>query len=296
MRRQSSPVQPQVLPLRNREANPDRVGLRDRGEQAPGSGSDQVSDLGLGESDDAVERRSDVRVPEVERGGQFRRAGGLEAGFGGLFVGEGVVVFLLAHRVGFRQWFETGFLQLRIVELGLGRRDLGLGPRHRRLEGLGIDLIQQLAPPDLSTFREAHGFEESGHPRPDLHGLRAACFSHRLDIDGHILLEDVGKRHLGRRSRGRRFFLAGREDERQKKDRHPGQRVLHGRLSRWRCGLGLPEKENIPFAGLGARGPARGAGYRDRPRSLCRSLMAWSSASACKLQLSENQQRYPESE
>ena len=76
------------------------------------------------------------------------------------------------------------------------------------------------------------------------------------------------KRHLGQRTRGRRFFLAGREDERQKKNRHPGQRVLHGRLNRWRCGSEVPEKENIPFAGLRARGPAPGAGYRDRSRLL----------------------------
>src|SRR6185369_9164733 len=101
------------------ETNPDRIALVDRGQQAVGAGRDQVA-FGLhGAAGGAADRGGD-------RGPRQVQFGLVQRGLGDGIVRGGVVVFLLADRLGFDQAFQAVHFAAGLLGLGLGvgQRDL----------------------------------------------------------------------------------------------------------------------------------------------------------------------------
>jgi hypothetical protein len=101
--------------------------------------SHEIADLRLRHTHNAVERRNDRAVTEIDLGGLHGGLGGTNIGQGGLRVLIGCLVFLLTDDL---RLVKLGlFLESQLLELSLGDRAgvLGFGLRESRLERAGIN-------------------------------------------------------------------------------------------------------------------------------------------------------------
>ena len=126
---------------------------------------------------------------------------------------------LVERELGRRDLPSLGVL--RLLQVGLGRLQLGLGLRQPGLEGLLVDDEQELASLDVAPFVEMDLLEEPAHPGPDgdlLQGPRRPD-RFRHDRDGHPTGLDDGD-HRGRR-RSCRLDLGGTPRHRDRRKRDP---------------------------------------------------------------------------
>jgi hypothetical protein len=210
--------------LAEREADPDRVGLVDRGQQAVAAGDDQVAFRLRCAAGGAGDRRGDRRPRQV----QFGLA---QRGLGQRVGRQRVVVVLARDRLGLGQPLQTVRLARRLLGLGLG-----FGQRD--LVGRAVDLEQRLAGLDRLAFLVEALDDDAADAGADF-GL-AGAFGLRHDFDRG---RDALRLHLenGHRQRphGRGGgFLAGAAGEQQRTaqrgrrdqggDFAPGRKVGHG--------------------------------------------------------------------
>ncbi len=219
-----------VLLLGDGDLDVDRVDERHSGQRR--AGGDQVADVRVLDSRDAADRRGDLGPAEVElcvrhcrlRPGDLRlrlrhvgprveQVGllGRDRGQVRQVILDGAVKLLLADRAARRKRRITGDVELRLLlvrlgpkEIGLGLRDLcaGLlelrfgrverGPRlvQRNLVRPGIDLEEEVAGLDQRAFPVLLADQVAGHPRADLGGNVADRCSDPFDVDGHVPLDD----------------------------------------------------------------------------------------------------------
>ena len=115
----------------------------------------------------------------------------------------GVVRFLLADCLAFRERPQPRELPVGLRLLRLGTRDVGVGGRDLRLVLAGIDDEQRLPGLDGGAFLEQPLFEDAGHAGAHLDVLRALRLSHVLEshrkrmrlhgLDGHFRRREAVK-------------------------------------------------------------------------------------------------------
>ncbi len=189
-------------------AEEDRIDLGNRREQRALAAPDQVARLHLGGPDDPADRRSDVRVAEVECRIVDRRLLRVHLGPRRVAGGHGIVEFLLADRLFGNQGLEAGDIVVRLLQAGIRVGKLGFGFGQRRFQRLRIDEVEGGALLDERTLGEQHLFEVALDPGANLHVLRTAGLPHQFHEDRDVLLNDVGDVHLGRRCGSNRLLLA----------------------------------------------------------------------------------------
>jgi hypothetical protein len=199
----------QVLPLTDREADVDRIDVRQRVQHhRVGALPDIVPNLGLRQSDHAFDRSLDPAVGKVDLGQLQDRLGGFDLGGGCLFTGDGAVEIAPADGVHLRQRAIAGDVRLRIGQLGPGSREAGPGRVHLLQQLRLVDAVEQLSLLDPSAFAEVDTLEIACHPGADLDVRLAAGLADPLADDRHVADGDLGDEHLERRRR-RPLRLAG---------------------------------------------------------------------------------------
>jgi hypothetical protein len=230
---------PQILGLADSGAEQDRVDRRDGREQRALAAADEVAGPHLRRADDPVQRRRDRGVTQVELGLVESRLRGVELGERRVARGDGVVVVAPAHGLLLGEGLQAGFLDLGLPDAGFHRRDLRLRVGDRRLEGLGVDLVERRALRDERPLGELHRLEVALDARADLDVLRALRLAHDLEQDGHVLRDDRGDVDLGHGGLGGFLLRAGGWQERRddsKRGPDPvqarGENTRHGFLHR----------------------------------------------------------------
>ncbi len=226
---------PQVLGLADPRPEEDGVHLGDGREQRALPAPDEVAGLDLGRAHEAVDRRRDPRVAEVERRLVGRRLHGVHLGAGRVLGGQRVVELLLADRLLLHEGRQAGHVGVRLGELGLGRGQVRLRVGEGGLQGQRVDQVEERALAHERALGEGHLLEVPLDAGPDLDVLGAPRLADELQVDGDVLLDDVSHVDLGR-SAGGGFLLAapgrqGRHEAAQGQD----QGTFHG--------VGLLEKQ-----------------------------------------------------
>ena len=119
-------------------------------------------------ADASSDGRGHVGVAEVDRGVVLRGLGGGHGGLGLAVRRHGVVVFLLADRIGLDQRRVAIGQHLGAEQIGLRLLELGGGPIVGRLVRRRIDLEEQLLLLDVAALLESDLLDDAGHPRADL--------------------------------------------------------------------------------------------------------------------------------
>ena len=151
-----------------------------------------------------------------------RRIGG---GLGGAVRLHGVVELLLADGAVLGQRRVPIHVLLGLRERGRRPAELALGLVERGLVGPRVDPEQHVARLDDVALRVAARLQVTVHAGADLGVDVAVDRADPLDVDRHVLLDDVGHDHV-RRGRRRRRLLAGERRERDqgadRQARQPG--------------------------------------------------------------------------
>ena len=134
----------------------------------------------------ASHRCLDRRITQVELRGFDFRPGHFHRGGGRIHQTGRVIQILLAHGVGFREWFDP-------LEVGLSGPQPGLLFRQRtlccgqlRLEGFGVHLEHDLALLDDAPLMVEPLVQETIHPGTDLHLLRTDGVTDELVGDRRV--------------------------------------------------------------------------------------------------------------
>ena len=144
---------------------------------------------------------------------------GVDLGARRVLGGDRVVELLLADRLLPRQRPQTLHVVGGLLESRLGRGQVGARVGERRLERLGVDLVEQGALLDEGAFDERHTIEETLDPGADLDVLRAAGLADQLDEDRHVALDDFRHEDFGRPGRHRFFLASGGGEESKRGER-----------------------------------------------------------------------------
>ena len=131
-------------------------------------------------ADASSDGRGHVGVAEVDRGVVLRGLGGGHGGLGLAVRRHGVVVFLLADRIGLDQRRVAIGQHLGAEQIGLRLLELGGGLIVGRLVRRRIDLEEQLLLLDVAALLESDLLDDAGHPRADLR------IADRIDTAGQL--------------------------------------------------------------------------------------------------------------
>ena len=200
-----APEEREVLLLRQGEADVNRVDARDARQQRAAALAHQRPRIDLGLADEAVRRRRDHGVAELDLGRFDGRLRGVDAGHGRALVGHRGLVLLARDRVLRHQRLEPHDVLAGAGELRFGFGELAAGLGELRLERGAIEGVEALPARDHRTLLELDGLQVAGDAGADLDLGVAARFADRLEIDRNVLLEDGRDLHRGRRG-GRRGF------------------------------------------------------------------------------------------
>ena len=193
-----------VLGLREREAHPERIAARQRGEdRGVVPRRDEAADRLLRTAGDAADRRRHRRIGKVELGlphacarHLYRRARLLEGG-------ARLVGLLLANGAPVGEPFQAlGLLRREVLASNL-LRQRAARLRELDLEGRALDLEERRARSDALALVVELALDDAGDARAHLHFARALGAADRLEYDRHL-----ARRHVdhGHRQRGRRRF------------------------------------------------------------------------------------------
>ncbi len=189
--------------LADAEIRVHRIGLVD-GRQQRRVGGHDATEAYQRPAHDTVDRRTNLRVPEVQRGGRHRRLGGLYLGMRRVIGRDRGVELSLAERVDFRERARPREIadRLRLGCVRLREQRLRLG--ERRSVGLRIDLEQGLPALDRRAFECHLAREDSADLRSNLDGIR------RLELRGVFLRQRGRLRPHRQRRDGLRRRRSGR--------------------------------------------------------------------------------------
>ena len=206
---------PQVLGLADPRAEEDRVHLGDGREKRALATPHQVARLDLGRPHQPVDRRRDVRVAEVERGLVHSRLRRVHLGACRVLGGQRVVQLLPADRLLLDQGPVARDVVVGLLEARLSRGQVRLCVGEGRLEGQGVDLVEERALAHEGTFGEGHAVQVALDAGPDLDVLEAPRLADQLHVDRHVPLDHVGHVDLRRRQDLGTRLRAAEEAERR---------------------------------------------------------------------------------
>ena len=181
---ENAPGHPEVLGFGDARAEENRVDLRNRDEQRAFAAPDEVAGLDLRRPDEAVERRADRGVAEVEFGLLESRLRGVHLG-DRCVPGRGALsssCWLTACCAARGVRRATSLLDFSSRACDVAR--LAFAFATAACNGLGSILYEQLPLAHQRTFREGHRFEEALDAGPDLDVLEAHGLAHQLHVDG----------------------------------------------------------------------------------------------------------------
>lgn len=202
--------QAQVLGLADPGPEQDGIDLRDRRQQRALAATDEAARLDLRGTDEPVDRRGHVRVPEVERHALHFRLARLDLRSGRVGCGDGVVELLGTDGLLGGQWLQALDVVLRLFVAGLRGPQFGLRVCQRGFERLAVDAVEHLSLAHQRALVEADDIEEAFDTRADLDVLEAAGLSDQFHRHRHVTPDDRRDEDLGRGWwRRRRFLRAG---------------------------------------------------------------------------------------
>ena len=171
------------------------------------TGPDEIADLRLRHTHNAIERRNDRAVTEIDLGGLNGGLGGTDIGQGGLRVLIGSLVFLLADDLCL---IKLGlFLKGELLELGLrhGAGVFGFGLRESGLERAGIDREKRVAFFNHRALFVVLSQEVTCDLRLDIRVLKTIEQTHPSLRSHDIHFQDRGHLDIGRGGGWRCWFL-----------------------------------------------------------------------------------------
>jgi len=178
----------EVLLLADVEVNLNRVDGRHRRKRDVCG--DEVTDLRLRNSGDAVDRRDDLREFQIELRLRDSRPGGGDGGLIAEIRLNGIIELLLADHLLFRQRCQAPDIDLGFAERRFGLAELPLRLVERRLVGSRVDLEHKLAGLDERPFLIRLAEQVAGDARLDLRVDVAHERSDPFGIDRHVPLLD----------------------------------------------------------------------------------------------------------
>ena len=116
-------------------------------------------------ADDAVDRRADGRVIQIESGARDVGLAALDVGLGLPLGRDGFFVLGFGRRALAGQRRDAARLRRRLIERGLGARQRRLGRLHLDLERPRIDPVERIAGLDLAALAEQALDHDAGHAR-----------------------------------------------------------------------------------------------------------------------------------
>ena len=165
---------PQILRHRDGHIDRHRIGVRHRGQHVElRARSDIVAHVRLGMRGDAVDRRAQLRIADVERRIAQRLLGRAHRSLGRAVLCRILVELRLADGIDPRQRHGPFVVVTGFDGLCARRFELGLGRQHRGRELLGVDAEEQLPAPHGHAARKVARGEEPVHAGLD-HGIEIA--------------------------------------------------------------------------------------------------------------------------
>ncbi len=207
----------------DRAIEPDRIDLRDRGEERRVAFADEAADRNLLRADAPRDRRLHITIPEI----QFRRS---HPRFSGSHIrlvrflrGHGGVEILLGSGPLRHERREPGDFQRAPGQRGPGVRQHSFRGGELLFVGLLVEFKKRSARLHLSSLFKQNLLHKRLHPRPHLDILRRVELADEGGGTRDVLLRHLHDLHDWRRSLRRRGLLATRCAQRYRcREEQPG--------------------------------------------------------------------------
>lgn len=188
----------EIFALGDGEAHPERIHGGDGREWSGLAGADEAANLSDGDAREAVDRRINFCVVQIDFGGVNVCAGHSDSGSRSVFAGVRVIELLATNCVFGGERGVASDVVFGLLELGFRLSKLSIGLRESRDVRAWIDGVKNLTRVYDGAVLIVLGLEETRYTRENLDFLGTASLADSFKVNGEIALYGRGDNHFRR--------------------------------------------------------------------------------------------------